>query len=519
MADLQTTFSQINESASTPEQPRISQDERKERQLKKAMGPLRGLFIGIDNYNEALGFPVLKTCANDATAVRNRFRDVRQLQADRNNLVLLTSGDATSLAIMGALKRLAGAATKDDRLLLYYSGHGQRISDKFYLVPQDAYNPCDEDSLLCWERVASIIDDSAAKEKIIILDACYSGAAKSNSKMLAATMGRKEWIKYVAETTGTLTISSSPAARPSSTLSPNPELSLFTYCLIKGLEGYQSALDDKSMLTSHSLGAFLTTEVPLIAKEQGEAQRPEVKEHANGPFLLGNFSVVFCGDSLDLLAHGISSVRVYWRRKVGIKEILPGSGGLKDTRSKEYVEMDANNKLAECGWYKEEFDELVATINTTLRCPADKVIAEDKEISFPGGNLTITYKLDENRKAGSLVKCLQLKDSLFDGPDTMLQVIVDVGKLDSGPKPFDMIFKRPCRPIDCVDRLRSVGCDIVSQGQGKVAFKFNGREYEIYTNLLRIKDTSPHEFLGQDADQQIASSLGTVLKAISMTQV
>jgi len=509
----------MDEVSSSSEQRQITQSERAERAMKTAMGPLLGLFIGIDDYKKELGFPVLTTCANDAFKVRNCFKDVRPLHADRDNLVLLTSQEASGIAIIGALKRLAANATENDRLLLYYSGHGQRLNDKFYLVPHDAYNPNDPESLLAWEKLASIISSSPAKQKLIILDACYSGAAKPNSKILAAALGRGELLKYVAATEGIVTISSSTAERPSTTLSPDSKLSLFTYCLIQGLEGCQSALDPEWMLTSHSLAEFLTHEVPRLAKAQGDEQRPVVNEVANGTIVLGDFSIPVERDSLNLSAHGISVVRAYWRGRVDLKDVLPKNRRLS-WKSRDDLQIEANNNLVECEWYNEELAGLSASINNALGCAARNVIVRDNEVSFPGGKVTLEYKVDATKKSGALVKCLVLRDSIFDRPDTMLQIIGAMsGMGDEGPAPVDLIFKKQGRPLDCVDSLRAIQCNLTSQSTEKVTFDLDRRKFEILPKFLRTTGTYPHQFLSNDVDQEVVAALSRILMVVSRTQV
>src|SRR5580693_4389474 len=53
-------------------------------QLRDAHGFARVLAVGVGAYRMSSGFHPLKTCANDAIAVRDRFRDIEQLNADQN---------------------------------------------------------------------------------------------------------------------------------------------------------------------------------------------------------------------------------------------------------------------------------------------------------------------------------------------------------------------------------------------------------------------------------------------------
>jgi hypothetical protein len=65
--------------------------------LSKAMGRLRVLAVGIDDYDKTYG--KLKTCSNDAKAVVECFLDVHQLNADKSSVSYCTSTTAPRLTL------------------------------------------------------------------------------------------------------------------------------------------------------------------------------------------------------------------------------------------------------------------------------------------------------------------------------------------------------------------------------------------------------------------------------------
>jgi uncharacterized caspase-like protein len=75
------------------------------------------------------------------------------------------------------MHELACGANESDRILFFFSGHGQRLDDddEFYLVPEDAFRADDRDTLLSFNRVFELLKQSEAKQKIVIIDACLSG--------------------------------------------------------------------------------------------------------------------------------------------------------------------------------------------------------------------------------------------------------------------------------------------------------------------------------------------------------
>src|ERR1044072_4857923 len=136
------------------------------------------LAIGINDYDPSSGFHALKVCVNDAISVRDRFLDIEQLNAEKSHCHALTSKSARHPSrgeILKSIRLFADGADAADRLVLYFSGHGHRIGEEFYLVPQDAFASDDPTSLVSLQDVLNILNASAAKQKLLIIAACLSG--------------------------------------------------------------------------------------------------------------------------------------------------------------------------------------------------------------------------------------------------------------------------------------------------------------------------------------------------------
>lgn len=120
--------------------------------LETADGKLHVLCVGISDYTTGSGFAKLPVCTNDAVKVAHCFQDVRELNADKAKIRTLTSknGSPSKGAIIQAMHELACGANESDRILFFFSGHGQRLDDddEFYLVPEDAFRADDRDTLL-----------------------------------------------------------------------------------------------------------------------------------------------------------------------------------------------------------------------------------------------------------------------------------------------------------------------------------------------------------------------------------
>ena len=108
------------------------------------------------------------------------------------------------------LQAVAKATDRDDLLLFYYSGHGSEAEGESYMVARDGRYLALADTAVPVSRIKEIMKDAPARAKVIILDACHSGAdigGKGPQPMTA------EFIRRVFEQAAGL-----PPSRPSESL-------------------------------------------------------------------------------------------------------------------------------------------------------------------------------------------------------------------------------------------------------------------------------------------------------------
>ncbi|MGE8261614.1 MAG: caspase family protein [Stenotrophomonas sp.] len=138
----------------------------------------KALVVGI-NYYAKVGN--LHGCVNDAYAVHQVLE--RHMDGQLNfDVKLVTGVDETSAVSRKSLKEDVASLFADDSeiALFYFAGHGHVEDSGGYLVTSDCE---DGDDGLSLEDVLNLANESKAKNKILILDSCYSGAA-GNAKSL-----------------------------------------------------------------------------------------------------------------------------------------------------------------------------------------------------------------------------------------------------------------------------------------------------------------------------------------------
>ena len=84
---------------------------------------------------------------------------------------------------MARLQSIARRATENDRLIVYYAGHGAPTPSgkTTILVPQDSSANIPEDSQFRLSEVYKILLGSRAKQILLVLDTCFSGRTDDNS--------------------------------------------------------------------------------------------------------------------------------------------------------------------------------------------------------------------------------------------------------------------------------------------------------------------------------------------------
>jgi len=192
----------------------------------------KALVVGIDSYKDPLA-----GCVNDASAFANTIS--RNGDGSPNFDVKLETNISTKSELVTLIKELFSG--NSDISLLYFSGHGFLNSIGGYLATPD-YQENDEG--VSMQSILSIINQSEAKDKIVILDCCYSGTFGSPNTSGHTTV--TEIIEGVVVLT---------ASRDSQVAREVNGHGIFTSLLIDALQG--GAADLRGHITPGSVYAYI----------------------------------------------------------------------------------------------------------------------------------------------------------------------------------------------------------------------------------------------------------------------
>ena len=195
----------------------------------------RALIVGIDDYDAA----PLNGCVNDAKAVA-AVLETHGTGAPNFDTRVLTSPpkNLTRAKLREAITRLF--ATECDIALLYFSGHGFVRSSDGFIVTKDAK---EYDEGIAMTQILGIANSSPVKNRVIILDCCYSG------NMGTPAVAEKN----VAELSEGLTVLT--ASRGSEVAMEQGGEGVFTNLIVAALQG--GAADLRGHVTPGSVYAYV----------------------------------------------------------------------------------------------------------------------------------------------------------------------------------------------------------------------------------------------------------------------
>jgi len=186
--------------------------------------------------------------------------------------------EANLVDSLGALNKwLPGKVRKNQTdLIIYFAGHGLASSDgkELYLLPQDGDSDLLERTALSRTEIFQMIKKLSPKSVTMFLDTCYSGQTRDEETLLASARP----VRIVADeqdTPDNFTIFSASQLDQISSGFKEAKHGIFSYYLMKGLEGKADANKDKK-ITNGELLAYMDQNVAQKASELGRQQNPSL---------------------------------------------------------------------------------------------------------------------------------------------------------------------------------------------------------------------------------------------------
>ncbi len=216
------------------------------------------LIIGISDYS--------KTPANALYADKDaqQFYDYAtiKLGIPSSNIRELVNEKADLGEILINVKdwlRRSAKPNKSD-IYIYFAGHGLASQDgtKMYLLPYDGRPRLLENTALLRDELFKDIKQAKPKSVIIFLDTCYSGTTRGTDMLIAS---RPIFIATKEQSIpNNFTVFSAAAGNQTSKPLEEAKHGMFSYFLMKGMEGYVDTNNDNK-ITARELHAYIEQNV------------------------------------------------------------------------------------------------------------------------------------------------------------------------------------------------------------------------------------------------------------------
>ena len=276
------------------------------------------VLIGVNKYEDEQGIGSLKYCVEDMKLLSAVLTGPHGGFQPRN-VLLMTDASAnimhrpTYSNMVTMIPRWLEDVGPDDDVVIAFSGHGMTEDGQCYLLPGDAKRGALRLTSVSVPQVREWLEGCRASRKILLLDACHSGAGKAPGQM------SEELKQELEQGHGYLRLASCDTKQKSSE-NPGLEHGVFTYYLAEGLQGKADS-DGDGRIDADEAYRYVSREVRGWAREQGLRQDPV----RSGRIVGGTLTLCYAPPGLkraDTVAASVEVVEL-------LLQITPGDADVK----------------------------------------------------------------------------------------------------------------------------------------------------------------------------------------------
>ena len=231
------------------------------------------IIIGIEKYKRVAKADYANADAQDFYDYASRALGIKQ-----ENIKLLVDDGADDVEILGAFKNWLPLKVKKQKtdVYVFYSGHGLPSDDgkSLYLMPFSVDKNFIERTAINQQEIIAALQAAQPKSVTMFLDSCYSGQTRSGETLLASARPIAIKASDTAYPTNFTVISASAPDQLSSS-SPDLKHGIFSYYLMKGMEG-DADLNKDGKITVTEMQEYLTDAVGRQAMGMNRKQQPQL---------------------------------------------------------------------------------------------------------------------------------------------------------------------------------------------------------------------------------------------------
>ena len=231
------------------------------------------IIIGIEKYKRVAKADFANADAQDFYDYASRALGIKQ-----ENIKLLVDEGADDVEILGAFKNWLPLKVKKQKtdVYVFYSGHGLPSDDgkSLYLMPFSVDKNFIERTAINQQEIIAALQAVQPNSVTMFLDSCYSGQTRSGETLLASARPIALKVSESAYPANFTVISASAPDQLSSS-SPDLKHGIFSYYLMKGMEG-DADMNKDGKITVAEMQEYLTDAVGRQAIGMNRKQQPQL---------------------------------------------------------------------------------------------------------------------------------------------------------------------------------------------------------------------------------------------------
>ena len=232
------------------------------------------LIIGVQNYSSA---PKATFAASDAKWFYEYAKNV--FGVSENNIKKLVNKDASFIQTQKVISKWLPSKIKANQteLIVFFAGHGLSTPDgkELYLLVHDSDTDLLSRTAISRSELFNDIVKLKPKSVTLFFDTCYSGSSRDDESLLASARPIRILSSKVSNRPDNFTIFSAAKNEQISSGFKEARHGIFSYYLMKGLEGKADANKDKQ-ITNGELHVYMDKHVSQKALELGRKQNPDL---------------------------------------------------------------------------------------------------------------------------------------------------------------------------------------------------------------------------------------------------
>jgi hypothetical protein len=231
------------------------------------------IIIGIEKYKRVTKADYAESDARDFYDYASRALGIKP-----ENIKLLVNDGADDVEIYKAFQNWLPVKVKKGKtdVYVFYSGHGYPGQDgsSLYILPYGADKDLISKTAINQQEIVSAIQNAQPRTVTMFLDSCYSGQTRSGDLLVAGSRPIAPKISANSYPPNFTVISASSNDQISSA-SPELKHGIFSYFLMKGMEG-DADLSKDGKITAAEMQEYLTDMVGRQAMGMNRKQQPQL---------------------------------------------------------------------------------------------------------------------------------------------------------------------------------------------------------------------------------------------------